>query len=58
MMPTCVGDQAPVSLPSYYHAQAQRSWALHIDALTLVRSLHLEEFVYGKESDHQLPNVW
>ncbi len=41
MMPTIVKEQAPVPPPSYQRAQAQLSRALHIDALTLVRTLQL-----------------
>jgi transposase len=41
MMPTIVKDQAPVPPPSYQRAQARLSRALHIDALTLVTTLHL-----------------
>src|SRR5947209_14536491 len=41
MMPTIVKEQAPVPPPSYQRAQAQLSRALHLDALTLVRTLHL-----------------
>src|SRR2546421_9088149 len=41
MMPTIVKEQAPVPPPSYQRAQAQLSRALHIDALTLVTTLHV-----------------
>src|SRR5438270_7575412 len=41
MMPTVVKEQAPVPPPSYQRAQARLSPALHIDALTLVTTLHL-----------------
>ena len=41
MMPTIVKEQAPVPPPSYQRAQARLSRALHIDALTLVTTLHL-----------------
>lgn len=41
MMPTRVTEQAPVPPPAYYRAQARLGPALHIDALTLVRTLHL-----------------
>lgn len=41
MMPTVVKEQAPVPPPSYQRAQARLSHALHIDALTLVTTLHL-----------------
>lgn len=40
-MPTVVNEQAPIPPPAYHRAQAWLSPALHIDALTLVRSLHL-----------------
>jgi hypothetical protein len=40
-MPTVICEQAPVPPPAYYRAQARLGRALHIDALTLVRSLHL-----------------
>jgi transposase len=40
-MPTVICEQAPVPPPAYYRAQARLGPALHIDALTLVRSLHL-----------------
>src|SRR5438067_1741895 len=42
MMPLPVTDhQAPVPSPSYQRAQARVGHALHIDALTLVTTLHL-----------------
>ena len=42
MMPLTVTDhQAPVPPPSYQRGQARRGPALHIDALTLVTTLHL-----------------
>src|SRR5947209_19177972 len=41
MMPLTLEKQAPVAPPAYQRAQAQLSRALHIDALTLVRTLHL-----------------
>ena len=41
MMPTVVKEQAPVPSPSYQRAQARLSRALHIDALTLITTLHL-----------------
>ncbi len=41
MMPTVVKDQAPIPPPSYQRAQARLSPALHLDALTLVTTLHL-----------------
>jgi hypothetical protein len=42
MMPLTVTDhQAPVPPPSYQRGQARRGRALHIDALTLVTTLHL-----------------
>jgi Transposase DDE domain len=41
MMPTLVNDQAPVPPPAYYRAQARRIDALHMNALSLVRTLHL-----------------
>src|SRR5713226_4651526 len=41
MMPTVVSEQAPVPPPAYHRAQARVGRALHIDALTLVRTLHL-----------------
>ncbi len=41
MMPTIVTEQAPVPPPAYHRAQARLGPALHIDALTLVRTLHL-----------------
>ena len=44
-MPTMVNEQAPVPPPSYHRrevqAQAQRARALHINALTLIETLHL-----------------
>jgi hypothetical protein len=40
-MPTVVSEQAPVRPPAYHRAQARVGPALHIDALTLVRTLHL-----------------
>ena len=41
MMPTVVKEQAPIPPPSYQRAQARLSPALHLDALTLVTTLHL-----------------
>lgn len=41
MMPSIVTEQAPVPPPAYHRAQARLRPALHIDALTLVRTLHL-----------------
>ena len=41
MMPTLVKEQAPVPPPCYQRAQARLGPALHIDALTLVMTLHL-----------------
>src|SRR5256885_3985246 len=41
MMPTVVKEQAPIPPPSYQRAQARQGPALHIDALTLVTTLHL-----------------
>ena len=41
MMPTVLPEQAPVPPPAYHRAQARLGPALHIDALTLVRTLHL-----------------
>src|SRR5947209_12170029 len=41
MMPTVITEQAPVPPPAYYRAQARLGPALHLDALTLVRTLHL-----------------
>ena len=41
MMPTVVNDQAPVPPPACHRAQARLGASLHIDALTLVTTLHL-----------------
>src|SRR6266487_3825522 len=45
MMPTIYNQQAPVPPPSYHRreiqAQARRPRALHINALTLIETLHL-----------------
>src|SRR5256885_8320930 len=45
MMPTICNEQAPVPPPSYHRreiqAQAQRARALHINALSLIETLHL-----------------
>ncbi len=45
MMPTTYNEQAPVPPPSYsraqVQAQAQRARALHINALSLIETLHL-----------------
>src|SRR6266487_2938031 len=41
MMPTVVEEQAPVPPPSYQRAQAEQGSALHMNALTLVTTLHL-----------------
>src|SRR6266516_4653145 len=44
MMPTVVKEQAPVPPPSYQRAQAKQETALHMNALTLVTTLHLLMF--------------
>jgi transposase len=41
MMPLIVNEQAPVPPPAYHRVQARLGAALHIDALTLVTTLHL-----------------
>jgi transposase len=41
MMPQFIERQAPIPPPAYHRAQARRGPALHIDALTLVNTLHL-----------------
>jgi hypothetical protein len=41
MMPLTLEKQAPVAPPSYQRAQARLGSALHIDAHTLVTTLHL-----------------
>jgi hypothetical protein len=45
MMPTLSCEQAPVPPPSYHRrevqVQTQRARALHINALTLIETLHL-----------------
>ena len=45
MIPTIVNEQALVPPPSYHRrevqAQAQHAHALHINALTLIETLHL-----------------
>src|SRR3989441_3369804 len=45
MMPSTCNEQAPVPPPSYsraqVQAQAQRARALHINALSLIETLHL-----------------
>jgi transposase len=41
MMPIVVKEQAPVPPPSYQRVQAKQRAALHINALTLVTTLHL-----------------
>src|ERR1700724_1019174 len=41
MMPTIGNSAAPVPPPAYYRAQERLGPALHIDALTLVTTLHL-----------------
>src|SRR5690242_13585151 len=41
MMPVPLNNQAPVPTPAYTRAQAKQKRALHIDAVTLVTSLHL-----------------
>ena len=41
MMPIPVESQAPIPPPAYHRAQARSKDALHINALTLIRSLHL-----------------
>jgi hypothetical protein len=41
MMPLAVKEQAPVPPPSFQRGQARLSRALHIDAQTLVTTLHL-----------------
>ena len=41
MMPPLVKEAAPVPPPAYHRVQARLGPALHIDALTLVNTLHL-----------------
>src|SRR5213082_3835743 len=41
MMPVALESQAPVPPPAYHRMQARLGAALHIDALTLVSTLHL-----------------
>src|SRR3989442_6442684 len=41
MMPICCTDQAPVPPLAYHRAQARLAGALHLDALTLITTLHL-----------------
>ena len=41
MMPIALESQAPVPPPAYHRMQARLGAALHVDALTLVTSLHL-----------------
>jgi hypothetical protein len=41
MMPLPVESQAPIPSPAYHRVQAKLGPALHIDALTLVTTLHL-----------------
>src|SRR4051794_3863200 len=41
MRPLALENQAPVAPPAYQRAQARQGPALHIDALTLVTTLHL-----------------
>lgn len=41
MMPIPVESQAPIPPPAYHRAQVRGKDALHIDALSLVRCLHL-----------------
>jgi hypothetical protein len=41
MMPIPVESQVPIPPPAYHRAQARLGPALHIDALTLVNTLHL-----------------
>ena len=41
MMPTIINKQVPVPPPAYHRVQARLGPALHIDALTLVTTLHL-----------------
>ncbi len=40
-MPTLIKEQAPVPPPCSQRSQARLSRALHIDALTLITTLHL-----------------
>ncbi len=41
MMPLALEQQAPVAPPSYQRGQAKQRPALHLNALTLVTTLHL-----------------
>jgi hypothetical protein len=41
MMPTVIKEQAPVPPPCYQRAQARLGSSLHLDALTLITTLHL-----------------
>jgi hypothetical protein len=40
-LPVSRGPQAPIPPPAYHRARMGRGPALHLDALTLVRRLHL-----------------
>src|SRR5512135_1784417 len=40
-MPSVISNQAPVPPPAYHRMQARLGSSLHIDALTLVKTLHL-----------------
>jgi len=40
-MPALVNEEVPVPPPAYHRARARLGPALHIDALTLVNTLHL-----------------
>ena len=41
MMPTVLAEQAPVPPPAYHRVQERLGPTLHLDALTVVRRLHL-----------------
>ncbi|WP_126631181.1 hypothetical protein [Dictyobacter alpinus] len=41
MIPTIINQAAPVAPPAYHRVQGRSGPAMHIDALTLVSTLHL-----------------
>ena len=46
MMSTIINEAAPVAPPAYHRVQARLISVLHIDALTLVNTLHLLAFCH------------
>jgi hypothetical protein len=57
MIPARVNEVVPVPPPAYHRVQARLGPALHIDALTLVNTLHLLTLcrLAGRLAHHRCP---